>query len=61
MKKAFSVKFDPKTAQVIEELRIKPTGGKQVRNSVIENLVETNPNFVSKLAEINKRKTKKSK
>jgi hypothetical protein len=55
----FSVKFDKTTAGVIEELRKKPTGGKLVRNSVIENLIETNPTFIKKLSEINKEKKKK--
>ncbi len=55
-KTAYSVKFDINTAKVIEELRKKPTGGLYVRNSIITDLVESNPKFIAMLNKINKSK-----
>jgi hypothetical protein len=57
-KTAYSVKFDSNSANVIEELRKKPTGGLYVRNSIITDLVESNPKFIAMLKKINSKKRK---
>ena len=57
--KGTSVKFGKITKDVIEELRTKPTGDKATQTAIITDLVETNPKFISKLNEMNKRKKAK--
>lgn len=57
----YSLKLGSTTSEVIEELRKKPLGGKYSITSVIEELIENSPTFISKLKEINKQKSKKKK